>query len=306
MQRACIGSLMELAQQDSRVLYLTADSGEGGLDRIFRMNFPERSFDFGIAENNMVAAAAGLAMSGKIPFVFTAAPFLAYRSFEFIRNDLCLQNLNVKLLAPGSGLSMSSLGPTHHTTEDIASLRSLPNLKILSPCSPVQVSACMREAYRQTGPVYIRLAMNSETEPFGEDYIFDPESNDCLQDGKGVVIFCTGSIVKEAKKAAELLEERLRIKPTLVHVHTLKPFPQNGLPELAKRCPVFVSMEEHTVSGGLGSILAECIAEASLPVKLKRIGLMNCFADGYGTVGQIRKENGLDAESVFIKIREIL
>lgn len=305
MQRACMGALMELAQEDERVLYLTADSGEGGLDRYFRMNFPGRSFEFGIAENTLVAAAAGLAMGGKVPFVFTAAPFLAYRSLEFIRNDICMQDLNVKLLAPGSGLSVGSLGPTHHTTEDIAMLRALPNLKILSPCSPNQVTACMWEAYRHEGPVYIRLGMDGETEPFPEGYGLT-KGNDTIQQGKQVAIFCTGSILKEVQCAAALLEERAGVQATLVHVHTLKPFQGADLPEIAGGCPLFVSVEEHNAIGGLGSILAEEAALRGLPVKLVRIGLEDTFAKSYGSTEQVRKANGLDAESIYRRIREAL
>ena len=133
MQSSVMGSLMELSEKHEEIMYLTADSGEGGLDLMYRRNFPNRSFNFGIAEENMVSAACGMALCGKVPFVYTAAPFLAYRSYEFIRDDVCLQNVPVKLIGTGSGISVSSLGPTHHTTEDIAVLRSLPNLTILSP-----------------------------------------------------------------------------------------------------------------------------------------------------------------------------
>ena len=155
MQSAYIGKLMELAEQDARVLHILADSGTG-YDEMFRRNFPEQIYNFGISEENMVAAAAGMATVGKIPFVFTAGAFLAYRSLEFIRDDICFQNLNVKIIGMGSGLSWSSLGPTHHTTEDIAVLRSLPNLMILSPATPRQVSECLETAYGHTGPVYMR------------------------------------------------------------------------------------------------------------------------------------------------------
>lgn len=305
MQRACMGSLMELAQRDERVFYLTADSGEGGLDKYFRMNFPDRSFEFGIAENSLVAAAAGLAMGGKIPFVFTAAPFLAYRSFEFIRNDVCIQALNVKLLAPGSGLSVGSLGPTHHTTEDVAVLRSLPNLKILSPCSPHQVTACMEEAYEHKGPVYIRLGMAGETEPFGEGYTLSDEM-DTLQEGEQVALFSTGGILKEVQAAAAFLQERSHVCPEVVNVHTLKPFAGGGLASVAKRCSLFVSVEEHNVVGGLGTILAEKIVEQGLPARLRRIGLRDTFAGSYGPTEQVRRSNGLDAESIYKTIREAL
>ena len=146
MQSAYIGKLMELAEKDSSILHILADSGTG-YDEMFRRNFPGQIYNFGISEENMVAAAAGMATVGKIPFVFTAGAFLAYRALEFIRDDICFQNLNVKIVGMGSGLSWSSLGPTHHTTEDIAVLRAIPNLMILSPATPKQTAECVAAAY---------------------------------------------------------------------------------------------------------------------------------------------------------------
>lgn len=305
MQRACIGSLMELAQQDSRVLYLTADSGEGGLDRMFRMYFPERSFDFGIAENNMVAAAAGLAMSGKIPFVFVAAPFLAYRSFEFIRNDICLQNLNVKLLAPGSGLSVSSLGPTHHTTEDVAVLRAIPNLMIFSPATPRQVSECVQLAYEHMGPVYIRIGMNREKEFYGGDYQMKLSHNDVLQEGKDAVVYVTGSILEEVQAAVDLLaQDDLRLK--VVNVSTIKPFDADSVIDDAKTFKTFFTVEEHNIYGGLGSLIAEVVAYHGLGIKVHPIGLRDVFAEGYGTHRTVRQANALDARSIYQQVKEAL
>ena len=160
MQRAYLSKLLELAENNADVLHLVADSGTG-FDEMFKHSFPGQMINFGIAEEHMVAASAGLATAGKIPFVYTAGAFLAYRSLEFIRNDICFQNLNVKIVGMGSGLAWCSLGPTHHTTEDIAVLRAIPNLMILSPATPVQVSQCVELAYRHTGPVYIRIGMNN-------------------------------------------------------------------------------------------------------------------------------------------------
>lgn len=305
MQRACMGKLMELAQQDSRVLYLTADSGEGGLDRIFRMNFPEQSLEFGIAENGMVAAAAGLSMAGKIPFVYTAAPFLAYRSYEFIRNDICLQDMNVKILAPGSGLSVGQLGPTHHTTEDLAALRALPNLLILSPATPLQAAETVRVAYEHPGPVYIRLGMTGEKEFYDDSYKMTVSGSDTLREGKDAVAYTTGSILEEVMEAAELLEED-GISLKVVNVSALKPFASEALGEDAVSFRMVFAVEEHNICGGLGSILAETAAYQGFPLGLYPIGLPDAFAEGYGTQKEVRKENGLDAASIRRKIRDAL
>ena len=165
MNSAYIGKLMELAEKDNDVIHLLADSGTG-YDEMFRRNFPDQIYNFGIGEENMVAAAAGMASAGKKPFVFTAGAFLAYRCMEFIRDDVCFQNLNVKIVGMGSGLAWSSLGPTHHTTEDISILRVIPNLMILSPATPKQVAECVQTAYEHLWPVYIKFCMNHENEFF--------------------------------------------------------------------------------------------------------------------------------------------
>lgn len=297
MQSSCIGSLMELAEKDNRVLYLTADSGEGGLDKLFRMNFRERAFDFGIAEGNMIAAAAGMATVGKIPFVYTAAPFLIYRAYEFIRDDVCLQNLNVKLIGTGSGISVSSLGPTHHTTEDIAILRVLPHLMILSPATPLQVSACMKKAYEHVGPVYIRLAMSKEKEYFSNDYKFNLNKPDIVKEGKDASLFSTGSILSEVIKVSELLEQR-GISTEIVNITTVKPFDRNIILERLNKQRLMITIEEHNVMGGLGSMLSEIIADEGVAQKLLRIGLKDTFSVGYGKLDAVRRENGLDAETI--------
>lgn len=304
MQRAYISTLMELAEKDERVLHILADSGTG-FDELFRRNFPRRMMNFGIAEENMVAAAAGMATCGKIPFVYAQGAFLAYRAFEFIRDDVCFQNLNVKIIGIESGLSLGSLGPTHHTTEDIAVLRSLPNLMILSPSTPKQVAECVKLAHEHTGPVYIKIGMNNEKEFFGEDYALSENGFDVIAGEQGnskenradYVLFTTGSILEEADEAVRLLSEK-GIFVLLVNVSIIKPFcAKKSLPLLNGKKAVF-SLEEHSVYGGLGSILCENIAEAGLAIPVKRIGLSDTFAAGYGTQKQVRAQNKLDAKSV--------
>lgn len=304
MQSAYIGKLMELAEQDPDVLHILADSGTG-YDEMFRRNFPDQIYNFGISEENMVAAAAGMAAVGKKPFVFTAGAFLAYRSLEFIRDDVCFQNLNVKITGMGSGLSWSSLGPTHHTTEDIAMLRAIPNLMILSPATPRQVSECLRTAYEHSGPVYLRIGMNHEKEFFGEGYRMSIGQNDRLRDGNDAAVFVTGSILEEADRAAELLE-REGIYVSLIHVPVIKPFQESDVREAAEYARILITVEEHNIYGGLRSIIAETAAEHGLRVKVKGIGMKDVFASGYGTYHEVRKANGLDAESICQKIKRYL
>lgn len=305
MQRAYISSLMEIAEKDDRVLHILADSGTG-FDELFRRNFPDRMYNFGIAEENMVAAAAGMATLGKIPFVYTAGAFLAYRSYEFIRDDVCFQNLNVKIVGMGAGLSWSSLGPTHHTTEDIAVLRSLPNLMILSPSTPKQVAECVKLAHQHTGPVYIKIGMNNEKEFFDDDYALKEDSFDFVCgteiQSADYVLFTTGSILEEADQAVRSLQES-GIKIALVNVPVIKPFAQSKAFEIIKKAKGVFTLEEHSIYGGLGSVLCETIAESALAVPIKRLGLNDEFAVGYGTQKMVRAQNALDAQSVADKIQ---
>lgn len=304
MNSAYIGKLMELAQSDHDVLHLLADSGTA-YDEIFRRNFPDQIYNFGIGEENMVAAAAGLATVGKKPFVFTSGAFLAYRSMEFIRDDVCFQNLNVKIVGMGSGLSWSSLGPTHHTTEDISVLRSLPNLMILSPATPRQVSECVQAAYEHEGPVYIRIGMNHEKEFFSDDYVYDCKKNDIIMDGSDVTVFTTGSILEEVYKACEkLVDVGIRIR--LVNVTSLKPFCKAEIMEAAQGTGKIVTVEEHNIYGGLTGIISEISALNGLGVKILPIGIEDVFAKGYGNQFAVRKANELDADSIYKKMKEFV
>ena len=302
MNSAYVGKLMELAEKDRDVLHILADSGTG-YDEMFRRNFPHQFFNFGIAEENMVAAAAGMATVGKKPFVFTAGAFLAYRSLEFIRDDVCFQNLNVKIVGMGSGLSWSSLGPTHHTTEDVAVLRAIPNLMILSPATPKQVAACVQVAYAHTGPVYIRIGMNHEKEFYNEDYRMNVTGQDVIRNGNDLVIYSTGSILEEVSQVCDLLSER-GYQTKLVNVAGIKPFSSDSLLVDAAEYKKIITVEEHNIHGGLGSIIAETLAYNGQSVRVIPIGLHDRFATGYGSHTVVRKNNGLDAAQIFTSIME--
>ncbi len=302
MNGAYIGKLMEIAAKDHNVVHLLADSGTG-YDEMFRRNFPDQIYNFGIAEQNMVSAAAGMATAGKTPFVFTAGAFLAYRSMEFIRDDVCFQNLNVKIVGMGSGLSWSSLGPTHHTTEDISVLRALPNLMILSPATPNQTAACVLRAYNYNGPVYIKIGMNKEKEFYQDNCEIDELGMDVVRDGTDCSVFVTGSILEEVVEAADNLEqEGFSLK--VINVVSVKPFNQlAAIHYMIDDKPVF-TVEEHNIHGGLGSILAETVSYNGLNKRIIPVGLNDCFAEGYGTHKSVRLSNHLDSVSIAGVIRE--
>lgn len=306
MQRAYMSKLMELAENDSNVLHLIADSGTG-FDEMFRRNFPGQIFNFGISEQHMTAAAAGMAACEKIPFVYTAGAFLAYRAFEFIRDDVCFQNLNVKITGMGSGLAWSTLGPSHHTTEDTAILRVLPNLTLLSPATPNQTAACVELAYKIHGPVYIKIGMNNEKEFFDEDCKAELTGANIIADfrKKDVILFSTGSILEEAHNALKILSEN-NINAGLVNLYCLKPFNNEIIYDAAENAKLLVSVEEHSTYGGIGSIISEIITEKGITAKVLRIGLENIFAKGYGTQKAVRFQNGLNAEAICSKIIKAL
>lgn len=303
MRTAYLNTLHELASKDERIVSMLADNGLIVYDS-FRRDFLDRYFNFGISEANMVAAAAGMASCGKIPFCYTISAFLAYRSYEFIRNDVCFQNQNVKIVGIGSGVAYSTLGPSHHTTEDIGLLRGLPNLTLFSPGSPLDVKKIINAAYEIQGPVYIRLGTNNENEIYKSDYNFKVGKAEIVRDGTDITVIVTGRIIAEVLKMAEKLEKQ-GIRVRVVNVHTLKPFDKGAVIQAAEETRAVYTVEEHGIYGGLGSIVAEVLAENGVGTKFYRIGLNDCFAKGYGTYEGVLKANHLDADALYERILEL-
>ena len=304
MQRAYVTALYEIIKNDKNVISCLSDSGTD-YDELIAREFPDQVVNFGISENNQVVAAAGMAATGKIPFVYTTGAFIAYRSYEFLRDDICLQNRNVKLVGMGTGLSWSTLGATHHTTEDLALLRSLPNLTVITPASPKELEQSVYSAYRHNGPVYIRMGMSGEQEIFNEDYKFEMAKNVIVREGTDLTIFSTGSLLSEVLNAACYLEKD-GISTRVINVHTLKPLDAKNVCFECKNQKMIASIEEHNIIGGLGSAIADVIAENGLNVKQKKIGLQDEFAHGFGTRIEILKANRLDADSLYRELKKII
>lgn len=305
MQKAFLQTLYEIAENDKNVMMLSADNGLE-FDKLFKRDFEKQYLEFGIAECNMVGAAAGLALSGKIPFVHTASNFLAYRAFEFIRNDVCIHNANVKIIGFGSGLANSTLGPSHHSTEDIGVLYSLPNLTILSASTPVETELAVKEAYSIVGPVYIRIGLvgESENQEKVPNNVFKMNNN-ILHEGSDAAIFSTGSVITEVLKAANLISKKgFNVK--VVNVNTIKPFDKLSLVKITKDIKKVFTVEEHNIHGGLGSIIANFIAEEKINTDLTKLGLKDTFARGYGTQQDVQQQNGLDSISISNKVLETL
>ena len=294
MRNAYLDKLFELASKNNNVIALISDNGAIVYDK-YRAAFPEQYMNLGIAEANMIAVAAGLASRGKIPFSYTIGSFLAYRAIEFIRNDVCYQNQNVKIVGIGSGYVYSNLGPTHHSTEDIGILRAMPNLTIFCPASPLESKKATQAAYEIIGPVYLRLGRNGEPEIYDTDYEFIPGRGIELRNGKDITLIGTGTTVYDLLKVSEFLNQE-KISARVINIHTIKPFQDTGN---------ILTVEEHSIYGGLGSAVAEVVAEKNLNVKFKRMGLTD-FAKGYGSYQEVKETNGLGIDNIIKEVKSLL
>ena len=295
MRTAYLETLYELASRDKNVYAVISDNGAIVYDK-YRQDLPDQFINAGISEANMVAMAAGMAERGKIPFAYTIGAFLAYRAYEFILNDVCMMNKNVKLVGIGEGCSYSLLGASHHTIFDLAALRPLPNLTILSPASPMEVKKCVKAAYEIIGPVYIRLGTNREPEVYEGDYHFEVGKGVELKSGKDATLISTGSIVYDAICAAKELEEQ-GISTRVINIHTIKPIDSEIIIKACMETRAVVVVEEHSVIGGLGSAVAEIIAENNLDIKYSRVGL-NDFVHGYGKHDELKDANGIGVKDI--------
>lgn len=305
MRNAYLEALHSLARNNSDIIAVVGDNGAVVYDQ-FRADFPGQFLNFGIAEANMVTACAGLASCGKVPFVYTIAPFLTMRAFEQVRNDVCMQNQNVKLVGVGAGFAYSSLGPTHHATEDLALMRVLPNLTIFSPASPREAQKATLAAFTLKGPVYIRLGTSREAEVYPEDYPFEPGKGVVLKEGEDLTLLGTGSMCWDALQAAQALD-KMGIHTRVVNLHTIKPLDHGLILKAARETGAIITVEEHSIIGGLGSAAAEVLMEkAEMPVAFRRMGLKGRFARGYGSHRELKELNGLSREDIIRTAREIM
>ncbi|KAI4450892.1 Apulose-4-phosphate transketolase subunit B [Eubacterium plexicaudatum ASF492] len=302
MRTAYLDTLYEIAQKDKRVYALISDNGAIVYDR-YRKDLSEQYLNLGISEANMIGMAAGMASCGKIPFAYTIGAFLAYRAFEFIRNDVCLQNQNVKIVGTGAGEVYSALGPTHHSTEDLGGLRALSNLTILCPASPLEVRKATLASYKHKGPIYLRLGTNKEPEIYESDYEFQIGKAVTLREGKDITLIGIGSILKDVLNVAEQLRKD-GIDARVINMHTIKPIDRNIIIRAVVETGKIITIEDHNVTGGLGSAVAEVIAETGMNARQKRIGLHG-FSKGYGTYTQIKEMNRVGIESIYKEVKKV-
>ena len=258
-------TLAEIGEKYSNIVVLDADLAAATKTGIFAKKFPERFFDMGIAENNMMSTAAGIATTGKVPFVSTFAVFAAGRSYEQIRNSICYPNLNVKICATHSGITVGEDGATHQMLEDLALMRVLPNMIVLSPSDEIETKWAIEEAYKIKGPVYVRLSRLATQRIYEENQKFELGKMVQIGDEKDLTLFATGDVVIEAIKAKkELAKENINIR--VIDVHTIKPIDEEMIIKCAKETNNLISIEDHNTIGGLGSALSEVLAAVKLLV----------------------------------------
>lgn len=255
MRNAFIKALCEVAQKDDRVFLITGDLGYKILEP-FKEKFPKRFLNIGVAESNMVTVAAGLATVGFIPFIYSIANFSTMRPFEQIRNDICLQNLNVKIVGIGGGLTYGKSGPTHHSFEDIALMRLLPNMTIIIPSDPNETYAATKVIYKHKGPLYLRLEKNPKTNIYDTPPLFEIGKARIIRRGKRIVLFAVGVKVETAKVVARILEER-GFDPAVYSLTTVWPLNEKFLSKISKTFDYIITIEEHKITGGFGSAILE-------------------------------------------------
>lgn len=297
MRQTCLDMVYQLAKTDARIFFIGSDLGAGTLKK-FKEEMPERFFMEGASEANIVGIAAGLAMEGKIPYVNTIATFLTRRCFEQIVVDVCLHNARVRLIGNGGGLVYAPLGATHLAIEDLAILRAIPNMTILAPADAEEMRRLMPLTVDHPGPIYIRLAK-------GRDPIVSREvpfvigKAIVMREGSDALIVTTGITLKTALDAATRLGQEA-IEVGVLHVPTIKPLDRDAVIEYVAQVPAVVTIEEHTVVGGLGSAVAETIAEANFAAvkRFKRIGIPDMFPDEYGSQASLLERYSITTDEL--------
>lgn len=301
MRDAFAEELVKLAEEHKEVFLLSGDIGNRVFDR-YKELFPNRFLNCGIAEANMMGVAAGLAMSGFRPIVYTITPFITARTFEQIKIDVCYHNAPVIIVGVGSGLCYASLGPTHHSCEDIAILRSLPNMTIICPGDAFEVRAAFREALKHNGPIYIRLGKKNEPLIHQEIPLFEIGKGIVMKEGEDICILSSGNILPVAMGAAKKLD-RQKISTKVVSLHTIKPLDEDLLNKVFSQYKTVVTIEEHSLIGGLGSSVAEWLADhPKQNAELVRIGTADKFMAITGEHDFARSHFKIDAESAVNKI----
>lgn len=294
-------ALAELGAEFDNLVVLDADLAAATKTGIFKKAFPERHIDCGIAECNMMGIAAGLATTGKVPFASSFAMFAAGRAFEQVRNSVGYPKLNVKIGATHAGISVGEDGATHQCNEDIALMRTIPGMVVINPSDDVEARAAVKAAIEHQGPVYLRFGrLATPVINDRSDYKFELGKGVVLREGKDVTIIATGLCVAESLAAADMLEKD-GISAKVINIHTIKPLDEELVIAAAKETGKVVTVEEHSVIGGLGSAVCDCLSE-KCPTKVLKVGVNDTFGES-GPAVQLIHKYGLDAEGIYTKVK---
>ena len=305
MRTAFIRALEEVAAEDKRIMLIVGDLGFGVVEP-FAERFPERYVNSGVAEQNMTGMATGMALSGNIVFTYSIANFPTLRCLEQIRNDVCYHKAEVKIVSVGGGFSYGSLGMSHHLTEDIGIMRTLPNMTVIAPGDPIEAEAATRAVANWPGPCYLRLGRAGEPLVHKTPIDFRIGKAITVQDGKDVTLVSTGSMLDTTMSVATRLLER-GIRARVLSMHTIKPLDVEAVLTAARETRGVVTIEEHSIIGGLGSAVAEILAETNTGnVLLTRMGLEPIFATEAGDQNYLRQAFGLSPDSIFERVVRML
>jgi len=306
MRRTCLDQVFELAKKDSRVFFIGSDLGAGTLDE-FKKTLPARFFVEGVSEAHVVGMASGLALEGKIVYVNTIGTFITRRCFEQIVLDVCLHNLNVRLIGNGGGLVYAPLGPTHLAIEDLAIMRAVPNMTILAPADATEMKRLMPLTLEYEGPIYIRLGKGGDPIVTPQDKPYGIGDAVLIRDGKNAMVVTTGITLKRALDAADALK-LLGIELAVLHMPTVKPIDREAIIKYADTVSVIITVEEGTITGGLGSAVAEILAEAYFDQskRFKRLGIPDVFADKYGSQDSLMDYYNITSESIETTVKQLI
>ena len=296
-------TLKELGAQIPEIVVLDADLSASTKTAVFAKAFPDRFFDTGIAEGNMMSVAAGLAASGKIPFASTFAVFGAGRAYEQIRNSICYPNLNVKVAVTHAGLTVGEDGATHQMLEDIALMRALPNMTVVVPADAAETAQVIRWAASYQGPVYIRMGRAKVEDVISPDAEFVPGKSTTLADGSDVTIMACGIMTQQALQAAKMLAEE-GISARVINMSSIKPIDEAAIVKAAEETGAIVTCEEHTVMGGLGSAVAEVVVR-HCPVPMAMVGTEDVFGQS-GKASEVLKVYGLTPEHIALEAKKLV
>jgi transketolase len=296
MRTAFVNTLTEIARKDKDIFLLTGDLGYSVFENFMR-EFPARCYNIGVAEANMAGIAAGLALSGKKVFIYSIVPFVTMRCFEQVRNDICYQNLNVRIVGVGGGLCYGTAGMTHHSIEDIAIMRSLPNMTVICPGDPQEAGLAVKSSLSYQGPIYIRLGKGKEPNVHTglKDFVIGKAIT--LRQGNDIALIAAGNMLQAAREVAERLTAK-NISVRLISMHTIKPLDADIIKQASCQAKAIFTIEEHSLTGGLGSAVAEVLAETGNRAYFRRIALRDACIKEVGSQEYLREKQGLDVQAL--------